>query len=623
MNRFKFLLLLFLLPSSLKASVADTTKKIYSSNVVRWLQQTDTHADTLTFHTLDTTANRFQNFNPIFSNPKDNIRIYLGNLGTASKSIAFQDPSGWGFDMGRHSFDVYLKQIDDLKFYRTLSPYTRLYYIWNRKKEQLFQFEFSQNIGPRFNYAVNFTRMVSVGDYARQDADHLNYDANVWYTSKNRKYQVFAGVINSSLVIQENGGIKSDSIFRVTSNLNSEFEPVYLNNASNRILDRHYFLKQTYAFGKKDTLKLDTMKIERIRPRWRIVNEIRVNNRKDEFRETPVDTGVYDNIFKDSTTTNDYYTLKHFQTRLGIENYNLSTKSSRMNIKSLYGRLDAIDYQNSNYLTISIGGEYLYQISKKTELNVKLEQGLVADFSDNTLLKTNLNYYTKNDSANFSLGYIYSNRDADLFAKELVSNHYIWYNYSFNDVQHNIFKFNYTNIKRKFETGISLGNVANKVYYDTTLTPMQLNSYQYAQVQLQKAFRLGKFHLLNQITVQGNTAQDIIRMPMLHTYQSFYFQSYVFKKAMNIRTGFDVRYYTKTKSFDYNAATSQFYLSNKSLGDYPIIDFFLTASLKRAVLMMKIDHLNQGFWNKGYYMVDGYPLPDRVVKVGLRWAFYD
>lgn len=622
MNRFKFLLLLFLLPSSLKASVADTTKKIYSSNVVRWLQQTDTHADTLTFHTLDTTANGFQNFNPIFSNPKDNVRIYLGNLGTASKSIAFQDPSGWGFDMGRHSFDIYLKQIDDLKFYRTLSPYTRLYYIWNRKKEQLFQFEFSQNIGPRFNYAVNFTRMVSVGDYARQDADHLNYDANVWYTSKNRKYQVFAGVINSSLVIQENGGIKSDSIFRVTSNLNSEFEPVYLNNASNRILDRHYFLKQTYAFGKKDTLKLDTMKIERIRPRWRIVNEIRVNNRKDEFRETPVDTGVYDHIYIDSTNTSDVYQVKHFQTRLGVEYYSSSKYTSRLNTSIAYLRYDNIYYGNSIYAGLSIAAEQSYQLSKRLEVQAKLQQGIIMDYSNNTMLETKLCYYSKNDSSKLSTSYALSDRDVDVYAQYLSSNHYSWNN-GFKKVQHNIFKTSYENNKRKFETSITLGNVNNKVYYDSLIKPQQLNSYQYAQVQLQKAFRLGKFHLLNQITVQGNTEQDIIRMPMLHTYQSFYFQSYVFKKAMNIRTGFDVRYYTKTKSFDYNAATSQFYLSNKSFGDYPIIDFFLTASLKRAVLMMKIDHLNQGFWNKGYYMVDGYPLPDRVVKVGLRWAFYD
>jgi hypothetical protein len=112
-------------------------------------------------------------------------------------------------------------------------------------------------------------------------------------------------------------------------------------------------------------------------------------------------------------------------------------------------------------------------------------------------------------------------------------------------------------------------------------------------------------------------------MPKLFTYQSFYFQSNVFNKAMNIRAGVDVRYYTSTAAFNYDAASTQFYLSNTSLGDYPIVDFFLTASLKRAVLMLKIDHLNQGVSNNGYYMVNRHPLPDRALKVGLRWAFYD
>ena len=163
--------------------------------------------------------------------------------------------------------------------------------------------------------------MVSVGDYARQESDHLNYDANIWYASKNRKYQAFAAIINSSLVLQENGGIKSDSIFKTTSTINSEFEPVYLNNASNRINDKHFFLKQTYAFGPNDTVKIDTMTIVRVHPKWRMFHEIRYNDRKDEFRETPVDTGVYDHIYIDSTNTSDVYQVNHFQTRLGVEYY--------------------------------------------------------------------------------------------------------------------------------------------------------------------------------------------------------------------------------------------------------------------------------------------------------------
>lgn len=622
MNRFKFLFLVFIIPFSANAFVADSSKKVYSSNVVHWVKLADTHADTLSFHNLDTTANGFQNFNPIFTNVNDNARIYLGNLGLATKSIVFQDQMQWGFDLGRHSFDPYLKQIEDLKFYRVFSPYTNLYYIWNRKKEQLFSFSFAQNIGPRINYAVNFTRMVSVGDYARQESDHLNYDANIWYASKNRKYQAFAAIINSSLVLQENGGIKSDSIFKTTSTINSEFEPVYLNNASNRINDKHFFLKQTYAFGPNDTVKIDTMTIVRVHPKWRMFHEIRYNDRKDEFRETPVDTGVYDHIYIDSTNTSDVYQVNHFQTRLGVEYYSSSKYTSRLNTSIAYLRYDNIYYGNSIYAGLSIAAEQAYQLSKRLEIQAKLQQGIIMDYSNNTMLETKFSYYSKNDSSKLSASYALSDRDVDVYAQSLSSNHYSWNN-GFKKVQHNIFKTSYENSKRKFETSITLGNVNNKIYYDSLIKPQQLQSYQYVQLQVRKVFQLGKFHLLNQVFVQGSTESDIVRMPLLHTYQSLYFQSYIFKKAMNIRTGFDVRYYTKTKAFDYNAATSQFYLSNKSFGDYPIIDFFLTASLKRAVLMMKIDHLNQGFWNKGYYMVDGYPLPDRVLKIGLRWAFYD
>ena len=92
MNRIKFLFLVLFLPFSVKAFVADSSKKVYSSNVVHWLKLEDTHNDTLTFHNLDTTANGFQNFNPIHTNPYDNARIYLGNLGLATKSIVFQEP---------------------------------------------------------------------------------------------------------------------------------------------------------------------------------------------------------------------------------------------------------------------------------------------------------------------------------------------------------------------------------------------------------------------------------------------------------------------------------------------------------------------------------------------------
>jgi hypothetical protein len=625
-NRLCLFCLFTLFALQIRASAPDSVRKIHASNGVKWLKLDDLHADTLSFHSLDTTANGFQNFNPIHTNEQDNARLYLGNLGLATQSLIFTEPLTWGFDLGRHSYSPYLKQISDLKFYRTLSPYTNLYYIWNRRKEQYFNLTFSQNIGPRFNYAVNFTRLVSQGDYNRQDADHLNYDVSMWYNSKNRRYQVLAGIINSSLVLQENGGIKNDSIFRVPSNLNSEFEPVFLNNASNRITDKQYFLKQSVAFGPMEELKLDTFSFMRIKPKYRLYHEIRFTNRSDEYRETPLDSGVYANIYIDSINTNDKIIAKQLQQRVGVEQYSVSKKSSRQNYASYYVRFDLVDYSNMQFDStlngIALASERNFQISKDIELKYKLINGIIGDFHDNRLVQVQFKYYGKNNLSFYTLEWTHRNNAPALMSEKYSSNHHKWEN-DFLNVINNTIKISYLNEKWKFKSSLSLGNINRQVYYDSLMMPRQLRNHKYYQLQIQKAFQLGKFHLLNQIYIQGTDQSQIIRMPKLFTYQSFYFQSNVFNKAMNIRAGVDVRYYTSTAAFNYDAASTQFYLSNTSLGDYPIVDFFLTASLKRAVLMLKIDHLNQGVSNNGYYMVNRHPLPDRALKVGLRWAFYD
>jgi hypothetical protein len=38
---------------------------------------------------------------------------------------------------------------------------------------------------------------------------------------------------------------------------------------------------------------------------------------------------------------------------------------------------------------------------------------------------------------------------------------------------------------------------------------------------------------------------------------------------------------------------------------------------------LKVDHVNQGLVRAGNNMIMGYPLPDRALKIGVRWAFYD
>jgi len=171
--------------------------------------------------------------------------------------------------------------------------------------------------------------------------------------------------------------------------------------------------------------------------------------------------------------------------------------------------------------------------------------------------------------------------------------------------------------------GVKYIQRSNHAYLDQNLQVQQLSNFNYFQFQIATIFNAGNFYFSNVSYLQYSDASAIIRLPLLHTYESIYFQRHLFKKALFLRTGFDVRYYTSMEAYRYDPANAEFFLGNTTIGDFPIFDYFVTLSLKRAVLLLKVEHLNQGVGRLGNNMVTGYPLLDRSVKIGFKWAFYD
>jgi outer membrane cobalamin receptor len=86
----------------------------------------------------------------------------------------------------------------------------------------------------------------------------------------------------------------------------------------------------------------------------------------------------------------------------------------------------------------------------------------------------------------------------------------------------------------------------------------------------------------------------------------------------------DVAFNTKYYADEYMPATSQFYIQNeKQIGNYPYIDLFLNAKIKRANIFVKLQHATEGLLGKTYYSIPNYPLQGRAIKFGVCWKFYD
>jgi hypothetical protein len=614
-----------LLPILLFANAADTSLKVYDSRSVRYLYQRDTHDDTLQFRALDTTSLGFQNFNPIQA---DNVpRLYLGNLGLAYKTIVLEERQDIGFNYGRNAYDIYLKRADDMEYYRVFSPYTNFNYFWNRRKEQLFNFTLSQNFGPRFNYAVNFNRLVSLGDYDRQKSDHLNYDISVWYTSRNRRYQVYSAFIVNDLLLQENGGVQSDSIFTNSSGVTSEVEPVFLQGASNQISDKHFFLKQSIALGQKDTIRLDSLTYTRVRAKWRVSHELLANERVDTYKEVPRDTNLYNDVFVDSVNTNDRIGYFMLQNKVGLERYLKSGSSKRSAYLGFYAQQQVVNVENTGradvaLASVQVQADMKLQLAEQLELVVKYAQGVAGDYSGNYNVNAVLNHYFANDK-NYVRVFANVNRSAaSYFAGNYSSNHFLR-NISLRDFQEITLGTLYHNEKAEADFGVKLIRQQYVTYFDELIAVQQLEEQNYVHAFIGKTFHWGPVALANTINLQYSSASNVVRLPLLHTYQSLYFQRHLFNKALYLRTGFDVRYFTSMDAYAYDPANAEFYLSKKTVGDFPVVDYFVTLGLKRAVLLLKVDHLSQGLGRLGNNMIPGHPLPDRGLKIGLRWAFYD
>ena len=74
----------------------------------------------------------------------------------------------------------------------------------------------------------------------------------------------------------------------------------------------------------------------------------------------------------------------------------------------------------------------------------------------------------------------------------------------------------------------------------------------------------------------------------------------------------------------YNPATRFFTLQNATrIGNYPVIDPFFNGEIKRVAFFVKYEHVNQDWFNNGFYYTPHYPISLRSLRFGIRWRFYD
>ncbi|MFM6975587.1 MAG: putative porin [Sphingobacteriaceae bacterium] len=593
-------------------------------------------------HTLqiDTTLINFQHYNPL--NRPENPSINLGATGLAYRDLLFQPARSIGFNVGFHVLDRYLLRTDSVKYYTARSPYTELYYVSGKTQEQTFRVIHTQNIKPNWNVGVNYNRIGGDGFYINQNVDHLNAALFTWYQGPKKRYQLMAHALFNNIKAGENGSTVREDIFEGEKSLASDAEFVRLSatgetRPKQTWRENTVFLKQTYDIGHRDSIKTTDANASLL-PTQRLSYSIAyTKNLYKFFRNEPDTYLVFPHPQPETLTlTRDTTEISHLSNEFTY---------------SFYLRGRAVSFLR-NELKLDLGAQHdLYQYiqmgEQKENQNISLKAGLGYRFNESVNLTAKLEQIAQGSQAG---DYLYDAKTQILLSKSVgriilgaylqnkspeeifnrMNYQFHQWSFDFKRTKTNNLSFKYENPAFHFYVQAEYLRMMNYLYFQETdiakeIKPQQLDAdLNMLKITLAKHFKLGRFNLQHLSVYQKSSEQEVLATPEFYTYNSFYYDCNLFK-VLHANIGFDIKYHTEFNNPAYAIDAGQFYNQKTPVKypTYPVVDVFIKATLKRANLFLKYDYMNQGWQSKGYYTVDRYPMPNRLLKFGLSWKFYN
>lgn len=620
---------------------------VFTSKYVRYTTRKLTK-DSIQTVPIDTSLTGIQNFSPI-AQPR-NPTVGTGLVGLASAPLLFTPIKTIGFDAGFHSLDAYKFTHDDTKFYRARSPFTSLSYISAGDNVQLLKIIHSQNIKPNWNFGANFNRIGANGFYAHQRGDDLNGALFTWYQTKNKRYNIWVDAVFNTLKAQENGSILKDTvIFTLQGNnlVTKEAEPTRFKTARQLYRDNSLMIRQSYFVGRIDsTLNSST---QNILPTNKITHTFVYDNSSYNFKKDEEDIyNVLPTPKSSLTFTNDSTHVKHIQNEF-IYSFFLRGKQSSFiknelkvdagvkhdfyNFEQQILQQDGSVYYNRSFSAqnTTLLGTLGYRFSNKVDVNLNVQQIFQGLNAGDYLYEATSNFMLSDKTGKIIMSAYTQNKSPEEIYNRYFGNHYDWDKRSdISRTKTTNFTFAYLNQFLKLDASASYYLISNYLYFTASPTvakaivPTQYGSeISLLQIKVGKQLDKGSFHATAYGVYQKTDAKSILRTPEIYVFASVY-KDQTFFKALKTQIGFDLFYNDTYLAKSYSPAASQFYNGDDvSFSSKPIVDAWIKAGLRRANIFAKYQYANQGLFSKGYYTVNRYPMPDRLLILGLTWNFYD
>jgi len=586
--------------------------------------------NTTTYYPIDTIIHNIQHYHPNLQ--PESPMAFTGNIGEASYPLIYKPLQTNGFDFGRHTFDPFIFFPENITYYRPKRPFTVLYYVSGKGKEQTFDVTHSQSIARGLYAGVDYHLTNSTGIYDRQMTNDYALGLNFHFSRPDARYQMKTNLTTSLLKAAENGGLADLSSFEQNKETNRVLLAVNLTDATNNIHQTGVYLHHSFYLGKLKPARVGNSF-------WNMVvntfnagtighifqydtrNDRYVDNTpKAKFYNSPVyDTVKTHDSIKYSTIKNTFYwtnqrdsTLQVLTLKAGIK-YELDN----VNVRGIAYTFN----QTSPFGQFSLNAGANVEVFGKVSLTTGGYNDGDQDYSGG--LRT---HFGKTPGKQIAF-------DGEIFRTQIEPGYfYHLYHSNYTDFNWNnsLVKTKTSGLRASLEiyglkASVKFYNISDFVYLDTASIARQSSqTANILQASVDYTLHWGVMYFRNVVTGQNIAGTNYIRLPQVVYNSTLSLKFDMFKNALQTESGFEMLYTSSYKGDAYNPALNMYRLQDKTtIGDYPYVDVFANFKIKHTRIFLKYQHANAGYLKYRYYLVPGYPQNDSAFKFGLSWIFYN
>ena len=583
----------------------------------------------------------------------------LGGLGQSTQPVNWFDRrQDADFSFAR-SYDAYTARLDNVPFYNGKKPLTNLLYLeagQKRYREEHFELVHSQNITPSTSANVNYKARSTMGRYDWQRTKNHVLSVAVAHTGK--RYSIHAAYMHNNINTRENGGVVgewaiADTTFEMPSGV-----PMRLasSEAHNHYRNHAFFVRQAYAIPLQRVTEYDFSLADlsavyfghqfEFNTWSKVYTDKRstYTNERDHYNEElgKWESGThsyYEDWFITPQNTRDSISERLISNKLFVQvqpwdrNGVVSTIDGGIGLDlHTYSYLRLTDYVSGKMTKDKRTSWYIYGAASG-KIKRYADWGVDAKYYPSGYrggdlsvdAKITLRAFIREHPLILSGRFLQELRSPSYWEENLFSNHYTWFN-SFDKESETRFEVNFSVPDFALEVGAWQG-VINEMIYNGADSRVAQHSGTVSLTSLyaRKDFRIAGLHLDHRALVQITSDESVLPVPTFSAFLSYYYEFWVKRDVLRVQIGLDGRFNTAYYAPSYNPALSAFFNQREvRIGNYPYIDFFVSAKWKRMRILLKVQHLNQNLFGNGeYFQVARYPLNPRMFKLGISWSFYD